>query len=206
MKRRPRRLRAHSKCKVTWLASAILHVCICMYLWALTDNIVTDLSCMYVQKDTCTYIHHTDMFVLDRYMSVSHTDKTECACICLNVYVCDFHRNSIVFVLSLYSVCILGIDTAWRLYWNQFTQLQQWALATATMTTLVEGAVEKLWINELAKPNSCAPSDEEHWVEALHSTIHTNLKKSNMMRTTLLASQQYTWLKYSMNRIAQEPL
>ncbi len=67
---------------------------------------------MYVQKDTYTYIHHTDMSVLDTYMSVSNTDKTECACICLNVYVCDSPRNSIVFVLSLYDVCILRKDTS----------------------------------------------------------------------------------------------
>jgi hypothetical protein len=32
--------------------SGTLHVCICMYLEAHTDNIVTDLSCIYVQKDT----------------------------------------------------------------------------------------------------------------------------------------------------------
>jgi hypothetical protein len=67
---------------------------------------------MYVQKDTYTYIHHTDMSVLDTYMSVFNTDKTECACICLNVYVCDFHRDSIVFLLSLYDVCFFGIDTS----------------------------------------------------------------------------------------------
>ena len=67
---------------------------------------------MYVQKNTYTYIHHTDMSVFDTYMSVSNTDKTECACICMNVYVCGFHRNSIAFLLSLYDVCIFGIDTS----------------------------------------------------------------------------------------------
>ena len=67
---------------------------------------------MYVQKDTYKYKHHTDMFVFDTYMSVCNTDNTECACICLNVYVCDSPRNSIVFVLNLYDVCILGLDTS----------------------------------------------------------------------------------------------
>jgi hypothetical protein len=67
---------------------------------------------MYVQKNTYTYIHHTDTSVLDTYMSVSNTDKTEYACICLNVYVWGFHWNSIVFVLSLYVVCIFVIDTS----------------------------------------------------------------------------------------------
>ena len=57
---------------------------------------------MYVQKNTYKYKHHTDMFVFDTYMSVCNTDNTECACICLNVYVCDSPRNSIVFVLNLY--------------------------------------------------------------------------------------------------------
>ncbi len=67
---------------------------------------------MYVQKDTYTYKHHTDMSVLNTYMSVFNTDMSECACICLNVYVCDSPRNSIVFVLNLYGVCILGLDTS----------------------------------------------------------------------------------------------
>ena len=71
---------------------------------------------MYVQKDTYKYKHHTDMFVLDTYMSVSNTDNTECACICLDVYVCDFDRNSIVFVSSLYDDCILGIDTSTHIH------------------------------------------------------------------------------------------
>ncbi len=44
-------------------------------------------------------------------------------------------------------------------------------------TTLVEGAVELLWFDALA--NSCAPSDEEYRVEALHSTMHAmTLNKS----------------------------
>ena len=51
------------------------------------------------------------MSVLDTYMSVLHTDKSECACICLNVYVFDSPINSIVLVLSLYDVCISGTDT-----------------------------------------------------------------------------------------------
>jgi hypothetical protein len=44
-------------------------------------------------------------------MSVLHIDKSECACICLNVYVSDSPMTSIVFVLSLYDVCISGKDT-----------------------------------------------------------------------------------------------
>ncbi len=76
-----------------------------------TDNILTDLSCMYEQKDTYIYRHHTDMSVLDTDMSVLHTDKSECACICLNVYVSDSLIDSIVFVLSLYDVCISGTET-----------------------------------------------------------------------------------------------
>jgi hypothetical protein len=45
------------------------------------------------------------------------------------------------------------------------------------MTTPVEGAVELLWFDALA--NSCAPSDEEYRVEALHSTMHAmTLNKS----------------------------
>ncbi len=45
------------------------------------------------------------------------------------------------------------------------------------MTTLVEGAAELLWFDALA--NSCAPSDEEYRVEALHSTMHAmTLNKS----------------------------
>jgi hypothetical protein len=44
-------------------------------------------------------------------MSVLDTDKSECACICLNVYVSDYPMNSIMFVLSLYDVCISGTDT-----------------------------------------------------------------------------------------------
>ncbi len=45
------------------------------------------------------------------------------------------------------------------------------------MTTLVEGSVELLWFDALA--NSCAPSDEEYRVEALHSTMHAmTLNKS----------------------------
>ncbi len=87
-----------------------LHVCMCMYFWAHTDNIVTVLSCMYEQKDTYTYRHHTDMSVSDTYMSVLHTDKSVCAYICLNVYVSDSPMDSIVFVLSLYDVCISGTE------------------------------------------------------------------------------------------------
>ena len=83
----------------------------CMYFWAHTDNILTDLSCMYEQKDTYIYRHHTDMSVLDTYMSVLHTDKSECAYICLNVYVSDSLMDSILFVLSLYDVCISGTET-----------------------------------------------------------------------------------------------
>jgi cysteine sulfinate desulfinase/cysteine desulfurase-like protein len=83
----------------------------CMYFWAHTDNIVTVLSCMYEQKDTYTYRHHTDMSVSDTYMSVLHKDKSECVYICLNVYVSDSHMDSIVFVLSLYDVCISGTET-----------------------------------------------------------------------------------------------
>jgi hypothetical protein len=78
----------------------------CMYFLAHTDNILNDLSCMYEQKDTYTYRHHTDMSVLDTYMSVLHTNKSECVCICLNVYVSESHMNIILFVLSLYDVCI----------------------------------------------------------------------------------------------------
>ena len=45
------------------------------------------------------------------------------------------------------------------------------------MTRLVESAVELLWFDALA--NSCAPSDEEYRVEALHSTMHAmTLNKS----------------------------
>ena len=67
---------------------------------------------MYVQKDTYTYKHHTDMSVLNTYMSVFNTDMSECACICLNVYVFYFHWDSIVFLLSLYVVCFFAIDTS----------------------------------------------------------------------------------------------
>ena len=67
---------------------------------------------MYVQKDTYTYIHHTDMSVLNTYMSVFNTDMSECACICLNVYVFYFLWDSIVFLLSLYVVCFFAIDTS----------------------------------------------------------------------------------------------
>ena len=77
-----------------------------MHFWAHTDNILTDLSYMYEQKDTYIYIHHTDMSVLDTYMSVFFTDKSECACICVNVFVSDSEMTSILFVLSLYHVCI----------------------------------------------------------------------------------------------------
>jgi hypothetical protein len=83
----------------------------CMYFWAHTDNILIDLSCMYEQKDTYTYRHQTYMSVLDTYISVLHTDKSECAYICLNVYVSDSTMDCIVFVLSLYDVCISGTDT-----------------------------------------------------------------------------------------------
>ncbi len=98
--------------------------CLYWYVSLSTYNIVTDISCMYVQKDTYTYWHHTDMFVLDRYMSVSNTDKTECACICLNVHVCDFYRNSIVFVLSLYDICILLVSC---LYFSAPYCIFQWS-------------------------------------------------------------------------------
>ncbi len=56
-------------CITVTVPSGNLHVCMCMYFWAHTDNIVTVLSCMYEQKDTYTYRHHTDMSVSDTYMS-----------------------------------------------------------------------------------------------------------------------------------------
>ena len=49
------------------------------------------------------------------------------------------------------------------------------------MTTLVEGAVELLWFDALA--NSCAPSDEEYRVEALHSTMTLNKSKHDEHNT-----------------------
>jgi hypothetical protein len=58
-----------------WPSSGILHVCMCMYFWAHTDNILIDLSCMYEQKDTYTYRHHTDMSVLDTYMYYIQTNQ-----------------------------------------------------------------------------------------------------------------------------------
>ncbi len=64
---------------------------------------------MYEQKDNYTYIHHTDMSVLDTYMSVSNTDKSECACICLNVLVCDSPMNSMMFVLCLYDHTMMSV-------------------------------------------------------------------------------------------------
>jgi hypothetical protein len=67
---------------------------------------------------------------------------------------------------------------AGRLHWNHFTQPEQWALGGATTTTLVEGAVAKLWLDELAKPTWCAPSDEEYWVEALNHPIHTKTSRN----------------------------
>ena len=112
-----------------------------VYIWP--------VSCLYFSASCCIF-QFADLWMLAARSHCCSITNASCSHHARIALASRSHCGCWVASRSLSGV--RKVQAAWRLHWNQ---LQQRALGKATKTTLVDGAVELLWLDALAKPNRC---------------------------------------------------